>query len=291
MSKPSQETLKRLNAFLDTLPTEAQNKCTLCTETLTHIVKTAEAQTGAPLATVTRELANRVNDGSAPSDKVSGEALRQRTLEMSGEKHRNCSNGTNKTDTNSENDKEAGITNEPESKECPICGSVYPGDNEHCPNKCEKGTAEKPEVLDARHFCFEAVGNLRSIPQNDPDKVTELIRVLDYIIEQIHDSGDNDALSQVANKLAPYNDHEKAPDLPNCSGRKLSTKERDEILFQVEKLYPERNDGWKRACALNEVGLKCGRKKDSVWTPKDVRDNLRHAKNRRDSKEKERNEK
>ena len=47
-------------------------------KTLTHIVKMAEAQTGAGTATVTRELAARVNDGAAPGDVVSGAALTER---------------------------------------------------------------------------------------------------------------------------------------------------------------------------------------------------------------------
>lgn len=86
MARVSKETIKKLNEFFDTLPTDARNKCALCNETLTHIVKLAEAQTGAPTATVTRELASRVNDGAAPGDVVSGERLRDRVRVNSGEK-------------------------------------------------------------------------------------------------------------------------------------------------------------------------------------------------------------
>jgi hypothetical protein len=60
----------------------------LCRETLTHITKTAEAQTGAPTATVTRELAKEINKYAAPGDRVSGEALKHRVREHSGEKKR-----------------------------------------------------------------------------------------------------------------------------------------------------------------------------------------------------------
>lgn len=269
MPRVSQETMEKLNDFLNSLPAEARSKCALCNETLTHIVKRAEAETGAPTATVTKALANRVNDGAAPGDVVSGKKLQDKVRYHSG---------ADKVG-NSE-DKPI-----PKSKECPICGSVYPGDNEHCPNKCEKAAAEKPEVLDARHFCFQAVGKLHSIPQDDTSKVPELLRVLDYIIEQIHDSGDSDALANCASKFKSYIDHEKPPGLPNCRGRMLSTEERDDILLQAEKLYPGKNDGWKRACALNEAGLKCGRgNKASIWTPKVFRDNLRHAKNRQAAK-------
>ena len=258
--------MEKLNEFLNTLPTEARNKCALCNETLTHIVKSAEAQTGAPTATVTRELANRVNDGSAPSHKVSGEALRQRTLEMSGEKHRNCSNGTNKP--------------EPESKECPICKSVYPGDQDHCPNGCKKATAEKPECAEADQFSARAISQLSRIRPDDTKRAPELIKVLDWIVGQVHDSGDTDALATCVNKLGSY----IASLVPDCHRRKLSTEDRDEILFLVNRLFPGRNDGWLRAWALNESGLKCGKKKDSPWTPTEVRNNLRHAKIRQNTK-------
>jgi len=40
-------------------------------------------------------LADRINEDAAARDRVSGEALRQRTLDQSGEKKRICSNGTN----------------------------------------------------------------------------------------------------------------------------------------------------------------------------------------------------
>jgi len=284
MSKPSQETLERLNAFLDSLPAEVKGKCVLCNETLTHFVKKAEAETGAPTASVTRELANRVNEGAAPGDVVSGKKLQDRVRYHSGADK--VGNSEDKPNTKPE-DTCADRTDktEPKPKECPICKSVYPGNNEHCPNKCEKATTEKPEALDAQHFCFEAVGKLRSIPQDDTKKITELMRVLDYIIEQIRESDDSDALSQVANKLAPYNDHKEPPDLPNCRGRKFSTEERDDILFRVEKLFPGegRLVGWDRAGILNKIGLK-RKGGQSLWTPKDVRENLRHAKTRRDDR-------
>lgn len=78
MSRVSRETLDKLQAFFDTLEPEVQSKCALCNETLVHIVKLAEVKTGAGTATVTRELAARVNEGSAPGDAVSGKALEMR---------------------------------------------------------------------------------------------------------------------------------------------------------------------------------------------------------------------
>ena len=95
MSRVSKETISKLTAFIDSLPEEARNKCALCNETLTHIVKQAEVQTGAGTATVTKALSDKINEGSADGDRVSGGALRQRVLDHSGEKKRICSNGTN----------------------------------------------------------------------------------------------------------------------------------------------------------------------------------------------------
>ena len=72
MARVSQETIEKLNAFIDSLPEEAKNKCALCNETLTHIVKQAEAQTGAGTATVTKVLSEKLNDGAADGDRVFG---------------------------------------------------------------------------------------------------------------------------------------------------------------------------------------------------------------------------
>jgi phage N-6-adenine-methyltransferase len=84
MPRISQETIARLNAFIDTLPVEQRNKCALCNETLTHLVKTAEVQTGAGTATVTRALADRINEDAAPGDRVKGENLRARVRDAEG---------------------------------------------------------------------------------------------------------------------------------------------------------------------------------------------------------------
>ncbi|MFH2034718.1 MAG: DNA N-6-adenine-methyltransferase [Candidatus Margulisiibacteriota bacterium] len=78
MARVSEETLEKLNSFIESLPQEARSKCALCSETLTHIVKMAEVQTGAGTATVTRVLSEKLNENAAPGDRVSGEALNQR---------------------------------------------------------------------------------------------------------------------------------------------------------------------------------------------------------------------
>lgn len=61
-------------------------KCALCSETLTHVVKKVEVETGAGTATVTRVLADRLNDGAAPGDVVYGENLRGRARDKEGTK-------------------------------------------------------------------------------------------------------------------------------------------------------------------------------------------------------------
>lgn len=89
MPRVSQETLDKLETFINSLPNEARQKCALCTETLTHIVKLAEVQTGAGTATVTRVLSEKINEKAAPQDQVSGNALRQKVQWNEGLKAHN----------------------------------------------------------------------------------------------------------------------------------------------------------------------------------------------------------
>lgn len=95
MAAVSAEAIRKLHEFIESLPEEARSKCSLCNQTLTHIVKQAEAQTGAGTRTVTRMLAEKINETAAPADQVTPEGLRQRALETAGEKDRTGSNGTN----------------------------------------------------------------------------------------------------------------------------------------------------------------------------------------------------
>lgn len=94
MSRISRETLTKLNAFLDSLPSEAHSKCTMCNEALTHLVKQAEAQTGAGTATVTRMLSEKINEGAAPADLVKGRSLLDKVRNTEGK--RNIDNVKNK---------------------------------------------------------------------------------------------------------------------------------------------------------------------------------------------------
>ena len=70
----------------------------MCNETLTHLVKQAEAQTGAPMTTVCRAIAAEVNKDAAPNDVVTPRALRERVSQKTGEKNRIVSNGDNEPD-------------------------------------------------------------------------------------------------------------------------------------------------------------------------------------------------
>ena len=65
---------------------KARSKCALCNETLTHIVKMAEVASGAGTATVTRELAARMNENAAPLDRVTPDQLRDRVRRQDGSK-------------------------------------------------------------------------------------------------------------------------------------------------------------------------------------------------------------
>ena len=97
MSRVAKKVLEKLTQFLDSLPTEARSKCTLCNETLTHIVKQAEAQTGAPMATVTRVIAEKHNETAAHWDKVGGNQLRNRVQQREGVKCSNRADNTTET--------------------------------------------------------------------------------------------------------------------------------------------------------------------------------------------------
>jgi len=96
MGRVSAGTIKKLTAFIDSLPEEAKGKCSLCNETLVHIVKQAEAQTGAGTATVTRALADNINEDALPQDKVSSSSLRNKIVNTERDAKSICANNANK---------------------------------------------------------------------------------------------------------------------------------------------------------------------------------------------------
>ncbi len=148
MPRVRQESLDKLAEFIGSLPKDARNKCALCNETLTHLVKTAEVQTGAPTATVTRALANKINETAVPGDVVSGEALTQRVRYSEGLK---CQND---------------IINKPQ----PEPDSLV---------KNEVETVGMGEV--AMKFARMAVMDLTRIHHDHPDRKEALDYVLDWV--------------------------------------------------------------------------------------------------------------
>ena len=92
-----EDAINAVREFFGALPDDAKKKCSLCNETLTHIVKLAEVETGAGTATVTRVLAEQINDGAVDGDRVSGDALRFRVRNAEGQ--RKSANGTDSQNT------------------------------------------------------------------------------------------------------------------------------------------------------------------------------------------------
>ena len=76
MGRVSGKIIESVAKFLGSLPEDSRAKCMLCTRTLTHIVKQAEAYTGAGTTTVTDALAELHNKTAAPQDRITGNALR-----------------------------------------------------------------------------------------------------------------------------------------------------------------------------------------------------------------------
>ena len=60
MGRVSQATIEQIKAIFDSLPDETKSKCALCRDTLTHITKKIEVETGAGTVTVTRVFADKI---------------------------------------------------------------------------------------------------------------------------------------------------------------------------------------------------------------------------------------
>lgn len=149
MPRVRREAIERLNEFISSLGAETKGKCALCTQTLTHLTKTAEAKTGAPTATVTRGLADWINEDAAPGDRVSDGALRQRVLNAEGAI---CRNPTNKP--------------QPENGQ-PV----------------RKETASQEQCTEAMQFAVIAISQLSRVRSDDPKKEAAFNRVTNWIEE------------------------------------------------------------------------------------------------------------
>lgn len=173
MPKVKSETIILLNAFIDDLPTDARNKCALCNETLTHIVKQAEATTGAGTATVTRALAEKINDEAAPGDLVSPNALRNRVQYSEGLK---CSNRANKSDSVEKPKPKIDPQRQPQ---------LFPEAKSRRPPSLVPPPDPSEMASSAMQFATMAITTLERMRKDDPNRADGLIRVKTWINEQL----------------------------------------------------------------------------------------------------------
>ena len=85
MARVSKETKLKIDEFVNKVSLEKLSGCGTCTETLTHYTKQGEAETGGPTATITKCMAERINQDASQLDRVSGEQLRGRVRDKSGD--------------------------------------------------------------------------------------------------------------------------------------------------------------------------------------------------------------
>jgi hypothetical protein len=132
MSRVSAETRETLDRWLDEQPKELREKCKLCRETLTDLVKRAEVATGAGTATVCQVLAEKVSKDTPPADQVSAESLEKRVRRNEGKV---------KGDETSPLEKE-----KPKKKGKPVPADDYPmilkADKAHEPTKPQRAKCE-----------------------------------------------------------------------------------------------------------------------------------------------------
>lgn len=208
MGRVSPDTLEKLSAFFDSLPAEQKNKCAICNETLTHIVKTAEARVGAGTATITRMIAERVNESAAPQDKVSGEALVQRVRQKEGRKDSIMSNRHNRIKSGADVTKHNNQTNEihdqpvtntptPPTENTPLAREIARVSNGHFATDSD-GTRypvrdpklrEKESRVNKIIFphLFHPIKNVNTCPVK-PEEVYEMIP--DYCLGQLEGLGE-----------------------------------------------------------------------------------------------------
>ena len=194
MARVSEDTLKKLNAFINSLPTDARNKCALCNETLTHLVKTAEVQTGAGTATVTTALAEKINEGAAMNDQVGDEKLRDRVRKQDESIRENIPNSLT-----TGNDKEKGrkkciecnknvvmltrTGNVCKHGRCQTCQKKYSESQKQLKQEVAK---EGPKSSWALDYAEMAISQLERIDKSDPKKVEAFNRVTLWINTQLN---------------------------------------------------------------------------------------------------------
>jgi len=162
MGRVSQETIDRLAAFIESLPPEARGKCALCNETLTHIVKQAEVECGAGTATVAKVLAEKINEGAAPGDVVTAEALEKRVKRNEGKVEKDESSFLEPTATGSKLPTEWVDDSEEEEKPAPVANHM---------------------ATEADQLAAIVISQLSRMRKDDPLRESALCRILKYIEE------------------------------------------------------------------------------------------------------------
>jgi hypothetical protein len=157
MGRISDEAMEKLRGFLDALPEEARSKCALCNETLVHIVKRAEVESGAGTATVTRELAARVNEGAPAGDRVTGAAFQDRV--------RTAERGRR-----------------PSKSEMAQCQNK-PAPS---PDPPKRHAVVNGEVYDGPRYADMAIEQLKRIKHEDPNRESAMLRVRQWIDAQLY---------------------------------------------------------------------------------------------------------
>ncbi len=150
MSRVNRETLDKLQAFFDTLEPEVQSKCALCNETLVHIVKLAEVQTGAGTKTVCRELTTRINDGSAPGDIVGDRTLEDKVKYADFGKSIKSGISAFKIPVHNEQDRETKNIHQPEQSEQPEITPIPKQESK--PENKQKPKQEQPDRRTTDNF-------------------------------------------------------------------------------------------------------------------------------------------
>jgi hypothetical protein len=174
MGRIAPDTLDKLSAFIESLPEEARGKCALCNETLVHIVKKAEAETGAGTATVTRALAEKINDGAVPGDRVSSRALDRRVRRMEDPK---IPKRDNKSNSVEEKPKSEPKPNPPRE--------LFPDAEPRRPPPLVPPPKPSELATEANQFATMAITNLERIRKDDPKKANALLRVKGWINTQL----------------------------------------------------------------------------------------------------------
>ena len=84
------------------------------------------------------------------------------------------------------------------------------------------------------------------------------------------------------NEQPPESDGVQPKQLPYYHGRDISPEERDNIVFQIYKILPDRGQNPARVEALNEAGLLTA--KGGQWTTQILTSHLTNAKRRKEKK-------